>query len=877
MRRSLFVRLLLPLLLLGAAAPAFVLAAQQAPSLATRRAHVDAEGVIRWNDDNREVLLFGANYAIASSSDYRAAGYLTSDRKRVIDDDVAHFARMGWNGMRLAFWGDWQNSDLAGNLLANDHLDLLDYLIARARERGIYILFNPIHTYHAGWPDAMGDSFPGFAAHIPKDRLGTDSAAIAAQVRYLGQILNHVNPYTGVALKDEPAILFIEMINEPVHHPEDLAGSVRYIDALAGAVRATGSKAILFHNMSQDFRIAEAIRRSTVPGASFGWYPAGLNAGHQLAGNYLRSVDDYPGFAMAELRGRPRLVYEFDSADQLTGYMYPAMMRTFRQGGAQLAAMFAYDMLVTASRNLGWQTHRLNLAYTPRKAMSAVIAAEAMRRLPRGGDYGSYPGNTRFGPFRVSYERDASEMATADALLYAGSTTTAPPDPARLERVAGYGSSPVAEYDGEGVYFLDRVREGVWRLEVYPDAVDVQDPFEMQRADKVVTRAIWREHQLRLALPGLGDAFTVEPVNAPNAAPTRAVGGRFPVTPGVYVLSAAGPVSHASLPSHIGALGFSEFHAPPPDPLPTSVVHRPEPQHGLGGPLRFDARVVSDAIPDSVVLWLRPAGSGWFRPYPMQRTAAYDYHASVAPDGLREGPYEYVISVRERNLVITFPEGVRRAPSAWDFSTHRVWSTVLAGPRLPLTLLRPAEDARLLAFSRIGDGYREGIFRIVSSSASGEPALHFELPVNVGGISPEDYTTSLVVLDRIAGRSAQLGGARSVRVRLRGIGPSQRLWLTLMERDGTSWSTSVEAGPEWVERSVPLAAFRPARGVKLPQGFPGTWNYWVGPAEDRGGEGDAMRLAEVERLQLSLRREAGVQVQPGSYGVEVESVTLLFQ
>src|SRR5215216_5430951 len=74
-----------------------------------RRAYVDGEGVIRWTDTREEVRLFGANYAIASSSDYRAAGYLTQDRKRLIDDDVAHFARMGWNGMRLAFWGDWQN------------------------------------------------------------------------------------------------------------------------------------------------------------------------------------------------------------------------------------------------------------------------------------------------------------------------------------------------------------------------------------------------------------------------------------------------------------------------------------------------------------------------------------------------------------------------------------------------------------------------------------------------------------------------------------------------------------------------------------------------------------------------------------------------
>ena len=245
---------------------------------AFRQVFLDGDGVIRWTDTRDEVLLFGANYAIASSSDYRAAGYLTQDRKRLIDEDMAHFARMGWDGLRLAFWGDWQNSDLAGNLIVNDHLDVADYVIAKARERGIYILFNPIHTYDAGWPDAQADSFPGFAAHIPKNKLGTDSAAIAAQVNYLKQILNHVNPYTGVALKNEPSILFIEMINEPIHHPEDLDGSVRYINSLVDAVRSTGSKAILFHNVSQDFRIADAIQQ--VEGA----------------GRELRLVSDGPEF-----------------------------------------------------------------------------------------------------------------------------------------------------------------------------------------------------------------------------------------------------------------------------------------------------------------------------------------------------------------------------------------------------------------------------------------------------------------------------------------------------------------------------------------------------------------------------------------------------
>ena len=36
------------------------------------------------------------------------------------------------------------------------------------------------------------------------------------------QLLNHRNPYTGRCLKDEPNILFVELINEPTQFPEDI-------------------------------------------------------------------------------------------------------------------------------------------------------------------------------------------------------------------------------------------------------------------------------------------------------------------------------------------------------------------------------------------------------------------------------------------------------------------------------------------------------------------------------------------------------------------------------------------------------------------------------------------------------------------------------
>jgi len=277
------------------------------------------------------------------------------------------------------------------------------------------------------------------------------------------------------------------------------------------------------------------------------------------------------------------------------------------------------------------------------------------------------------------------------------------------------------------------------------------------------------------------------------------------------------------------------------------------------------------------VLWMRPTGTGWFRPFPMRPVSAYGYRASIPADALREGPHEYVVSVRSGDSTMTYPEEIHRAPSAWDYHAERVWRTMVVRPEVPLRLFWPAEDAPLLAFSRIGDGYRQGIFRIATSSATGEPAFHLELPVNVEGINPEDYTASLVIKDRVATRRETISRATGVRIRLRGIGPRQRLHLTLMEKDGTSWSAALDLDSTWSERTIPIADFRIARGVKLPQGFPGTWTYWVGHAAGRGGPGDAIRLAEVERLQLSLRREEGMQIQAGIYGVEVESVALVFE
>jgi len=141
--------------------------------------------------------------------------------------------------------------------------------------------------------------------------------------------------------------------------------------------------------------------------------------------------------------------------------------------------------------------------------------------------------------------------------------------------------------------------------------------------------------------------------------------------------------------------------------------------------------------------------------------------------------------------------------------------------------------------------------------------------VAANGWRPADYTASLVITDRIRARQETISGADELRVRSRGLGAHQVLHVTLMEDDGTSWSAPITMDSTWREQSVPLSAFTIGRGVLLPEGFPGEWNYWVGPASGRGGPGDRPRLEHVERLQLSLRAEEGG-------GVEVESIVLDF-
>lgn len=523
--------------------------------------YINKQGLLRLQADNREASYFGVNYTLPFAYGYRSHKKLNIDLEKAIDNDVYHLARLGINAFRVHVW-DTEISDSLGNLKNNEHLRLFDYLIAKLEERNIRILVTPIAFWGNGYPDE-DEKTGSFVELYGKGGSVVNEKGFVAQERYLDQFFRHINPYTKKSYGTDPFIIAAEINNEPKHSGPK-ARATEYVNRMVKAVRQTGWSKPIFYNISESPTYADAVAASNADGFSFQWYPTGLVAGHEQKGNLLPHIDRYhiPFDTIPAFKNKPRMIYEFESADVLKPYMYPAMARSFKTAGMQWATQFAYDPMGTAYANTEYQTHYLNLAYTPSKAISLLIASRIFHQVPAYQDYGSFPANSKYAGFKLDHQTAAAEMNTETEYYYTTGSSSDPLNSKLLEHIAGVGSSPVLSYQGNGAYFLDKVEDGVWRLEVMPDVQSLHDPFGKNELDKPVTTTVWRSHNMEVNLPDLGKEFIVEALNAGNKHQTKVKGVQFAITPGTYLLRRKGVVFSPAQRMKVGELGLKEFVAP---------------------------------------------------------------------------------------------------------------------------------------------------------------------------------------------------------------------------------------------------------------------------------------------------------------------------
>ena len=825
--------------------------------------YVDGHGVLRWRQGNKEAAFFGVNYTVPFAYGYRSHKVLNADLEKAIDQDVYHFARMGIDAFRVHVW-DTEISDSAGNLLENEHLRLFDYLVAKLKDRHIKILVTPIAYWGSGYPEPDVKT-AGFSNIYNKQQAVTEEAAFVAQERYLEQFFRHVNPYTNQTYQQDPDIIAAEINNEP-KHTGPKARATAFVNRMVKAVRGTGWTKPIFYNISESPTYADAVAQANVDGFSFQWYPTGLVANRTLKGNYLPHVDQYriPFDTIPQFARKARMVYEFDAGDILQSTMYPAMARSFRAAGFQWATQFAYDPLATAYANTEYQTHYLNLAYTPSKAISLMIASEVFHRLPRGKQYGSYPADTVFDVFRVSYIEDLSEMNAPQQFYYSNTTRTKPANISKLSHIAGVGSSPVVQYTGTGAYFIDKLAKGVWRLEVMPDAMHVRDPFAKASPRKTVTRIVWEDHPMQLSLPDLGGSFSISGLNEGNTYNATASGGKVTLRPGTYLLTRSGKSSQNVKQQAQGAVGLREFVAPKPTTDNVYVSHQPFREVSAGKAFTLEAKVVGIDTTAKVSLVAGTLSGDW-ETVPMQPAAPALYHATV-PAGLASpGLIRYRIMVEPKEgEFITFPGSHRGNPWAWDFIAADTWQTFVAADKGALELFNPTQDQNIFMYPnlwrsderqfRTGDKPGQLILGLAAKELAGEGVMGFQFYFK----------------DKIQGREAELTSFDRLVIRARTTQATPvQARVALITGSASAYAAPITLTREFQEIAIPLSSLQPVAFMLLPRPYPGFHPFWFKP-----GNVGAFKLQEAEKLEIILGDHLSPAEKEKAYSMEVEGVWL---
>lgn len=181
-----------------------------APAGKYGRVVIDAEGDLRFSGDStRKIRFYGAN--------------LPGDRGLThaqIDVLVSRLASMGYNIARLLgqdgmeSWGlgifnPPTSTDPAQLTFNSAKLEQLDYLFAQLRSRGIYVQLDLFCCFSFA-------NIPALASYntSPAYLFPFVPEAYALWQRAAEMYLSHVNPYTGLALKDDPMVVAISPWNE---------------------------------------------------------------------------------------------------------------------------------------------------------------------------------------------------------------------------------------------------------------------------------------------------------------------------------------------------------------------------------------------------------------------------------------------------------------------------------------------------------------------------------------------------------------------------------------------------------------------------------------------------------------------------------------
>ena len=181
---------------------------QDAPAGKYGPIRVAPDGTLTFRDaPDKRIRLFGVPLCME-------ANYLS---KQAVDHLAENFVANGYNSLRIHhFDGQLLDRNAADSLTFDPvKLDKLDYLFATMKKNGVYITTD-FYTNRVFRP---GDNIPEcdfYDQRQMKILIPVSPAAMENWKEFARRWMNHVNPYTGIAWKDDPALYAVNLVNEEV-------------------------------------------------------------------------------------------------------------------------------------------------------------------------------------------------------------------------------------------------------------------------------------------------------------------------------------------------------------------------------------------------------------------------------------------------------------------------------------------------------------------------------------------------------------------------------------------------------------------------------------------------------------------------------------
>lgn len=385
-------------------------------------------------------------------------------------------------------------------------------------------------------------------------------------------------------------------------------------------------------------------------------------------------------------------------------------------------------------------------------------------------------------------------------------------DAAALEHIAGVGSSPLVQYQGSGAYFLDKQQEGLWQLEVYPDATELDDPHQNSSLQREAVRLSVSTREMTIQLADLGQSFVLQRADSPQLS---AKNGSVTLTPGRYLLAKTAALFAQHKTQN------RPFLLPAIAEKPPLLVHQPLRQWPLDQPLPVCAQLSAANISSlKVSLYYRLAGEAQVQQQQMQATDLGRYCTALKLPA-QSGLLQYQLVLQENSKTLSFPGAVAALPSDWDFpqSPQHHCSTLLQQPGAAVPLFDARVDQTTLLYPKDA--------QVTQQWLAGERQQGLVLRLRPAK-TPDWQQPPLALLrtetHAVMGLTQRdLAGYTKVAIKMRAVLSKQQdklpVRFALLNKDGLAFGIDLEASSEWRYQLVPLSALQ-AMPTLLTQAYP---------------------------------------------------------